>query len=193
MIQHRHILATSWLTLCVAGAGCEEVDMKRQPSYRPLEPSAVFANGISARPLVEGTVAREQSGSTVEIIADGEFISRVPMPVTYEMLSRGRERFDIYCAPCHGLDGSGFGIIVQRGYTQPPSFHTERSRLRADGFIFSIISIGYGWMPPYAQQVRVEDRWAIVAYLRALQLSQYAKADVYDSASGVPEGRPDGQ
>ena len=72
--------------------------MKRQPSYRPLEPSAVFANGISARPLVEGTVAREQSGSTVEIIADGEFISRVPMPVTYEMLSRGRERFDIYCA-----------------------------------------------------------------------------------------------
>jgi hypothetical protein len=111
-------------------------------------------------------------------IGDG-FVSEVPLPVTRPLLLRGRERYDIFCAPCHDRVGTGDGMIVRRGYRRPPSFHIDRLRNESDGYLFDVTTRGFGQMPGYAAQVPVRDRWAIVAYVRALQLSQHAPlADV---------------
>lgn len=162
--------------------GCEDRGgMADQPRYEALERSEFFENGTSARPLVPGTVARG------ELMADealttgwsgGVPVERVPLPVTVDFLKRGRERYNIFCSPCHAMDGYGQGMIVQRGYTAPPSLHDERVRLVPDGFLFGVITNGFGRMPPHAQQVPIHDRWAIVAYVRALQLSQHAPAEL---------------
>jgi mono/diheme cytochrome c family protein len=118
--------------------------------------------------------------------ADGEFIEHNPIPVTMDLLRRGRERFDIYCAPCHDRTGGGQGMIIGYGYVPPPSFHQARIREFADGYIFDVITHGIRNMPAYGAQVPVDDRWAIVAYLRTLQLSQNANlADV------PPDARPE--
>jgi mono/diheme cytochrome c family protein len=166
-----------WLAICVAGvAGCTQ-EMADQPRYDPLEPSAFFADGRSARHLVEGTVPRGHvrldehlyRGTVASVPAD-----RLPVPLTRQLLGRGRERYDIYCSPCHDRVGNGQGMIVRRGFSPPPSLHSERLRLAPIGHFFIVMTEGYGTMPDYATQVSPHDRWAIAAYIRALQLSQHA-------------------
>jgi hypothetical protein len=152
--------------------------MHDQPRYEPLEPSTFFADGRSSRPLVEGTVARG-SLRLDELLytgkVDGELSETLPLPVTHELLERGRERYNIYCTPCHDHVGNGQGMIVQRGLRQPPSFHIERLRAAPIGHFFDVITNGYGAMANYAVEVATADRWAIAAYIRALQLSQHAE------------------
>ena len=169
-------LATAAVLIAVSLTGCHQ-KMGRQPAYDPYEPSEVFANGSSARPLVEGTIARGKlrdksllfTGKNGEQLADA-----FPTEVTAQMLDRGQERYNIYCSMCHGETGEGDGMIVRRGYKKPPSFHTDDMKQKPAGYYFTVITDGFGVMPSYASQVRVEDRWAIVAYVRALQLSQSA-------------------
>ncbi|HEX6086378.1 MAG TPA: cytochrome c [Thermoanaerobaculia bacterium] len=156
--------------------------MANQARYDPLEPSDFFSDGMSARPRIAGTVARGEisndpffdSGKRGGQIADG-----FPMGVTLELVNRGHDRYDIYCAQCHGRVGDGNGMIPARGYRRPPSFHTETLRKAPTGHFFDVMTNGFGAMPPYRNQVPPRDRWAIVAYIRALQLSQHATiADV---------------
>ena len=152
-------------------------DMQDQPKYRPFRKSTFFGDERSARPQVAGTVGRGQlhednllfSGKSGTVFAD-----TFPVPVDEALLRRGQERYRIYCSPCHGLLGRGDGMVVRRGYRPPSSFHVERLRAQPAGYFFDAISHGFGAMPDYAAQIAVKDRWAIVAYVRALQLSQDA-------------------
>jgi mono/diheme cytochrome c family protein len=162
---------------CLALAACRQ-DMHDAPSYEAHEKSDFFGDGRSARPQVAGTVARGQLRDDEARYTGkrGQAFVPNPLPVSAELLARGRRRFDIYCAPCHGRTGRGDGMIVQRGYRQPTSFHHEKVRTQADGYIFDEVSNGFGAMPDYAGQITVDDRWAIVAYVRALQLSQSVPA-----------------
>jgi hypothetical protein len=164
------------LSLAVLSA-CRQ-DMHDQPKYIPLRPSDFFADGRSARPLSEGTVARGYLDANVLLYTgkgpDGKPSNEFPMPVTKELLLRGQQRFNIYCSPCHDRTGNGDGMIVRRGYRRPPTYHSDRLRQQPNGYFFDVITRGFGAMPDYAVQVQPEDRWAIVAYIRALQLSQQA-------------------
>lgn len=156
--------------------------MHDQPKVKPLRASAFFADGRASRPLPEGTVARGQlddDGPFFTGKANGAYVRTSPVALTRPLLERGRERYDIYCSPCHDRVGNGGGMIVQRGFRRPPSLHEERLRQAALGYFFEIIGNGFRVMPSYAQQVPVADRWAIATYVRALQLSQTATlADV---------------
>ena len=169
--------------LVLAAAGCD--NMKRQSNVRTLEPSPHFPDGAAARPWPAHAVARgEPFAATPE---ESGFRHDAPLtanifPITAELLERGRERYNIYCAACHGEDGYGEGIVVRRGFPRPPSLHDERLRAAADGHLFDVISRGYGVMFPLADRLDVHDRWAVTAYLRALQRSQHATlADVPES------------
>jgi mono/diheme cytochrome c family protein len=167
--------------LALAVSGCRQ-DMHDQPKYKPFHESDFFGDRRSARPLVEGTVARGMLREDTHLYAgkvDGALAETFPFPVTAAVLQRGRERYGIYCTPCHGLAGNGDGMIVSRGYRKPSSFHVDRLRAERPGYFFDVITNGFGAMPDYAAQIPVEDRWAIVGYVRALQLSQNATvADV---------------
>ena len=157
-------------------AGCTQ-KMVQQPSYRPFQPSDQFADGTSARPLPADSVARGHLRDDTLLFTgsiDGQPADQFPFPVTREVLDRGRQRFDVYCLPCHGYLGDGDGIVVQRGFSPPPSFHTDRLRQAPVGHFFDVMSNGTGSMPSYAAQLTAPDRWAITAYIRALQLSQHA-------------------
>ena len=151
--------------------------MANQPRYDPLEPSDFFADGMSARPRIPGTVARGELAvdgflATGKINgADGDGF---PMAVTAQLMNRGEERFNIFCSECHGKVGDGNGMIPSRGFRRPPSFHTDLLRNQKTGHFFDVMTNGFGAMPSYAVQVPVEDRWAIIAYIRALQISQNA-------------------
>ena len=150
-------------------------DMQDQPKYKDLRGSAFFADGRSARPLVEDTVARgflnaDQKFATGK--SGNDFVAQLPVPLTRQLLDRGRERYNIYCTPCHGMTGDGLGIVVQRGYRQPPSMNIDRLREAPIGYFFDVMTHGFGAMPDYAAQITPADRWAIAAYERALQLSQ---------------------
>jgi mono/diheme cytochrome c family protein len=158
-------------------AGCYQQQMGSQPRYDPLEPSAFFSDGLSARQPVPDTVARGQLRDDTLLYTgqeNGQPAERFPFPVTHDVLVRGRDRFEVFCAPCHGRTGYGDGMIVQRGFIPPPSFHTDQLRQAPVGHLFEVATNGLGAMPSYAQQVPVRDRWAIVAYVKALQLSQHA-------------------
>ena len=151
--------------------------MHDNPRYEAYERSEFFGDARSMRPQVAGTVARGQLREDTAMFAGKvgtAFVTRNPLPVSLELLHRGRQRYDIYCAPCHGRTGQGNGMVVRRGYRAPSSFHVDRLRGQADGYFFDVITSGFGAMPDYAAQVAPADRWAIVAYLRALQLSQHA-------------------
>jgi len=165
------------MALCLVFlAGCQQ-EMANQPRYKPLAASAFFEDGRSARDLVSGTVARGQLHLEEPLYSGtikGEEVTDLPLPLTHEFLARGRERYNIYCTPCHDHVGTGHGMIVQRGYPHPPSFHIPRLRQAPIGHFFVVMSHGYGAMPEYEKQVPPHDRWAIAAYIRALQLSQYA-------------------
>ena len=149
--------------------------MAVQPKYDPYEPSNFFVDGMSARPRIPGTVARGESAMTGFFATgkiDGKDGDGFPFPVTMDVMNRGEERFNIYCSECHGRLGDGKGMIPSRGYRQPPSYHVDRLRSAPTGHFFDVITNGFGAMPSYAAQVPVKDRWAIIAYIRALQLSQ---------------------
>ena len=173
--------------LAVMGTTACRLDMHVQPRYNPLAKSDFFADQRSARPLVPNTVARgdlrENSYFYTGKFGDtpGDYL---PFPVTDDVLSRGRERFNIYCAPCHSRVGDGNGIIPQRGYRHPPSYHIERLRKAPMGYFFDVMTNGFGAMPDYSSQIPARDRWCIVAYIRALQLSQNA------TSADVPAGQP---
>jgi len=154
--------------------GCRQ-DMHDQPKYRPFRKSTFFGDERSARPLVAGTVARGQLQEESLLAAaksGAAFADALPVPVDEALLRRGQERYQIYCSPCHGRLGRGDGMVVRRGYRPPSSFHVDRLRAQPAGYFFDAISHGFGAMPDYAAQIPVMDRWAIVAYVRVLQLSQ---------------------
>ena len=173
-------IAALWLT------GCRQ-DMHNQPKYRPLRATTFFADGSSARPLVEGTIARgtlqeDQAFFTGKV--GTALVRELPFPVDDAVLTRGQERYNIFCTPCHDALGRGRGMVVQRGYKQPPSFHEERLRNVEAGYFFDVMTNGFGGMPDYRMQLAPRDRWAVVAYIRALQLSQHA------ASTDVPGGDP---
>jgi mono/diheme cytochrome c family protein len=155
-------------------------DMHDQPKYRGLRGSDFFADGQSARPLVANTVARGHLNDDTLLVTgkDGATDSAVfPFPVTDQVMARGQERFNVYCSPCHGRTGTGDGMVVRRGYKRPPAFGEDRLRAIPVGHLFDVITNGIGAMPDYQAQVPVNDRWAIAAYVRALQLAQHASPD----------------
>jgi len=167
-------------------------NMHQQPRYNPQGPSAFFADGRAMRPLVRGTVAREMEVDprmlTGRVQDTGGWVLEIPVAVVERkggseaLVQRGRDRYGIYCAPCHGLTGDGQGMVAIRaaalgaGAFQPPSFHADRLRHVPDGQIFATITHGIRNMPPYGPAIPLDDRWAIVSYVRALQISQYTEA-----------------
>src|SRR5437899_6056119 len=154
--------------------------MANQPKYDPLEPSDFFSDGMSARPRIAGTVARGELALT-GFLATGKINGQegdgFPFAVTEAVMNRGEERFNIFCSECHSKLGDGNGMIPSRGYRHPPSFHTDTLRAAKTGHFFDVMTNGFGAMPSYAAQVPVNDRWAIIAYIRALQLSQNGRAN----------------
>ena len=171
------------LLVVVAGgavlAACRQ-DMHDTPRYEPLEASTFFTDGRGSRTLVANTVARgtlRQDEHLYQGKIDGQLTDSFPMPVTAEVMARGRERFNVFCAPCHGRTGQGNGMVVQRGFRAPPSFHEERLRTAPVGYFYDVQTNGFGAMSDYAAQVPVADRWAIAAFIRALQFSQRATVD----------------
>ena len=176
MINTSRFLFAAWATAALLlASGCRYLkqDMANQPKNKALSPSEFFDDGRSERPLVENTVAR---GS----IADDDLIvpkdsNSFPLPVNRELLDRGEDRYKIFCTPCHGLQGDGNGMIVMRGMKHPPSFHQDRLRQAPNGYFFDNITNGFGAMYSYSAQIPPRDRWAIIAYVRALQLSRNAK------------------
>ncbi len=173
-------------------AGCRQ-DMHDQPKFSPLRMSDFYADKRSARPIVEGTVARGQLKEDTYFYTGKvgtEAGDVLPFPVTADVLARGQQRYNIYCSPCHSELGDGNGMIVQRGLRRPPSYHTDRLRKAPIGHFFDVITNGFGAMPDYAAQIPVADRWAIASYIRALQLSQNAQqSDVPAGTQVVPESQ----
>lgn len=196
------------VAVLLALAGCEQTfrNMYDQAKYKPLAPSAMWADGRASRPAVDGSVSHAAgtfAGSSSGRLAlttpapvvppiasvrddlrpQGADVGTLRMPpITLALLQRGQERFDIYCAPCHGPLGDGDGYIVRRGFPAPPSFHIERLRNAPDRHFVDVLTYGYGLMYPYADRVSPSDRWAIVTYIRALQLSQHAPANTLADA-----------
>lgn len=195
------VVAACLLALAATAGGCQQ-KMADQPSFSALEQSDFFADGRSSRPLPLGTVARGQlridtafftgrktrssarpqplvpaqepkTFAERRLAEDRDFVDYFPLPIDEQTIQHGRDRYTIYCIVCHDPLGTGHGKIVERGYTQPPSYHIPRLREAPVGRLFAVVSDGYGSMPSYSAQIPVEDRWAIVAYLRALQASQH--------------------
>ena len=179
-----------WLFIISLGllVGCEKLarNMYDQPRYKPMQASTLFPDGSSARAPVPGTLAAAsgvlagtssgRAGADIELErAAAQSAPKNPYPVTMQLLRRGQQRYDIYCAPCHSPVGDGDGMVARRGFPQPPSYHLERLRKAPDRHLYDVISSGYGVMASYADRVPPEDRWAIGAYIRVLQLSQYAR------------------
>ena len=178
--------AVALAAACGALAACRQ-DMHDAPRYEPLEASSFFTNGQSARMPVANTVSRDPLADDDELFytgkIDGAVANVFPMAVTAGVLARGQDRYNIFCAPCHGRTGKGDGMVVQRGMRQPPSFMEERLRNAASGYFFDVMTHGFGAMQDYAAQITPQDRWAIVAYERALQFSQHA------AVGDVPDAR----
>jgi mono/diheme cytochrome c family protein len=163
--------------LCLLSLAACRQQMADQPRYKPLAKSEFFGDDRSARPPVDGAVARGQLQADERFYTGkigGKEADALPIPITREALARGRERFDIFCSTCHDRIGNGQGMIVRRGFRVPPSFHIDRLRQAPAGHFFDVMTHGFGAMPDYAEQLAPEDRWAVVAYIRALQLSQWA-------------------
>jgi mono/diheme cytochrome c family protein len=167
--------------LLVTSLGCRQ-EMYDQPRYEPLERSGFYADTRGSRPLVEGTVARGTlDAAAVSLPPAGApgaaaLATALPVPLTRELVFRGRDRYEIFCTPCHDRTGSGQGMVVRRGYRPPPTLHIDRLQDAPIGHLYDVMSRGLGAMPDYAQQIPPSDRWAIAAYVKALQLSQRALA-----------------
>ncbi len=159
--------------VCLVLSACRQ-DMHDQPRFEPLEKNSFFRDNRASRPVVAGTVARGQlriDEHFYEGKKSGELVNSFPYPITEKVLQRGRERFDIFCSPCHDKTGSGHGMIVERGFRPPPSFHIDRLREMPVGHFYDVITNGLGAMYSYSERIPPKDRWAIVAYIRVLQLS----------------------
>jgi mono/diheme cytochrome c family protein len=177
-VQKRKCVAGLSLAAMLVLAGCRQ-DMQDQPKFFPQRGTDFYADGRSARPQVENTVARGQMHDDAYFytgLNNGVEGNTYPFAVTMDVLQRGQERFNVYCTPCHSRVGNGAGMIVQRGYRPAGNFHTERLRTAPLGHFFAVMTNGYGAMPDYAAQLTPADRWAVVAYIKALQLSQNASA-----------------
>lgn len=195
----RILSSFAMLAALISLTSCRQ-DMQDQPRYKPLGANRFFADGRDARPIPAGTIARDElddadSFHTGE--ANGAFLDTIPLQIDSNLLHRGRERFDIYCSPCHGRTGDGNGMVAQRGVKIPADFHTDRLREVPPGYLYQVIKNGYGAMGDYGDQIPVRDRWAIVAYLRALQLSRDANlndvpADQRGQLSGANQPPPGG-
>ena len=186
-------IATLMVVAAVIG-GCRQ-DMHDAPRYEPLEASTFFADGRSSRMLMANTVARgqlRQDRHLYEGIVDGKPAETLPMPVTSQLMARGQERFNVFCSPCHGRMGAGDGMIVERGFRRPPSYHEDRLRNAPVGYFFDVMTHGFGAMQDYSAQLPVADRWAIVAYIRALQFSQRATVDDVPADKRADLDRPAG-
>jgi mono/diheme cytochrome c family protein len=175
-------------------AGCR-LDMHDQPRHRPLGASSFFPDGRSARPLVDGTVARGKLKTDTRMFkgkAGDAFVTDIPVPVDEALLARGQERFNIYCSPCHGRTGDGEGMVSARGFKHPPSYHSDKLRAQPVGYYFDVMTNGFGAMASYASRVPVHDRWAIAAYIRALQYSRAAAIEDVPAElrSQLDSGRP---
>ena len=192
--MRRWLPSSSFAILLLLSAGCRR-DMFQQPYSKPLKPSDFFQdNHMASRPLVAHTVARGHLNAD-EPFYSGKIgtnlVEAFPIPITREVLDRGRERFDIYCSPCHGRTGDGNGMIVQRGFPAPPSYHIDRLEQAPVGHFFDVMTQGYGVMYPYAQRVTPADRWAIAAYIRVLQKSHHGTvAEVPAGQRRRLEGQP---
>jgi len=180
----RKLLVLALVLLPMAGAACRQ-DMHDQPKVTAYRESDFFGDRRGMRPIPEGTVARgflQDDDLLFTGKVNGQPVDEFPFQVTKAVLERGHERFNIYCSPCHGRTGLGNGMVVQRGYKPPPSFHDERIRTQAVGYYYDVMTNGFGAMPDYRAQVAPEDRWAIASYIRALQYSQHATVnDVPDA------------
>jgi mono/diheme cytochrome c family protein len=167
------------VSISILGSACRQ-DMHQAPRYDPLERSDFFTDQRASRPLVDDTVARGQLRDD-KVFYTGkrgtQLVAELPVPVTKELLLRGQERFNIYCSPCHSRAGDGNGMIVQRGFKRPPSFHEQRLRNMPIGHFYDVMTNGFGAMQDYSAQVQPQDRWAIAAYIRALQFSRHVPAD----------------
>jgi mono/diheme cytochrome c family protein len=184
--------------LVVVGLSACRQDMHDQPKYEPLEASAMFADRLSARPLVEGTVARGQLNEDEHFYTgkiDGVPVETFPYPITREIVDRGHERYDVFCAPCHDRAGGGRGMVVRRGYRQPPAFSDPRLMTVPPGYFFDVMTNGFGVMPDYRAQIPPADRWAIAAYIRALQRlgTSGAGTTPQPAMQGQPGPRPSPQ
>jgi mono/diheme cytochrome c family protein len=182
MIAASRIVATLLVVSCTVSCRRGMVD---QQHLKPLAEDNFFSDGAGSSLPPAHTIPRGQLRDDQQFFTGkvgNQLAATMPAPVTHEALERGRQRFDIYCAVCHGLTGEGNGVIVQRGFPQPPSFHEQRLREAPVGHFFEVMTNGYGVMYPYSSRVTPEDRWAIVAYIRALQLSQNASLRDADAA-----------
>ena len=176
-------LASLTVMAACAFVSCRR-DMSDQPKAKPLSRSDFFSDEANARPLPPHTVAYAQPQTDVAFytgLSNGTYITQLPVELTPALLQRGRERFEAMCAECHDRSGTGNGMVVQRGFPQPPSFHVDRLRNAPVGHLYDVITNGYGVMYSYAARVATEDRWAIAAYIRALQLSHNAKPSDVDA------------
>ena len=163
----------------LAAAGCRQ-DMHDQPKLQPLERSSFFSDQRASRPPVDGTVARGELHEDALLYTgfeNGELATEFPFPVTRAVIERGRERFDIYCSPCHGQIGNGLGAVVQRGFQRPPSYHIDRLREAPVGHFYNVITNGKGRMYSFNDRIQPNDRWAIASYIRALQLSRHVNVN----------------
>lgn len=170
--------------IAFALAACKE-DMVEQPKFTGYEPSAIWPDGGSARPLVAGTVAR---GALERRRAAAQ-----PPAVTMDLVERGQQRYEVFCSPCHGLTGEGDGRVVKRGFPAPPSYLSQRLRDAPARHFFDVITDGYGVMYPYGDRVPPSDRWAITAYIRALQAASSEVARDHPARAAVPAGGQDAQ
>jgi cytochrome c553 len=169
--------------------------MHDAPRYEPLEASTFFSDGQASRLFVANTVPRGHLREDDHLYTGkvgGQLVNEFPMPVTTEVMERGQERFNVFCAPCHGRTGEGNGMIVQRGFRQPPAYHEERLREAPVGYFFDVMTNGFGAMQDYRSQLPAADRWAVAAYIRVLQLSQRATIDDVPADHRADLDRPAG-
>ncbi len=158
--------------IALAACGSLRQDMANQPRQNPLSASPFFPDGRSERPLPENTVARGSLAEDALLVPKDS--NAFPLPLTTELLQRGQDRYGIFCSPCHGLQGDGQGMVAMRGMKHPPSYHQERLRQEPNGYLYDVVANGFGAMYGYSAQIPLRDRWAIIAYVRALQLSRNA-------------------
>jgi mono/diheme cytochrome c family protein len=183
------------VVLALTSAACRQ-DMHDAPRLDPLEASTFFPDRQGSRPYVANTVARgllREDEHLYQGRIDGQLADTFPMPVTAEVMARGQERFNVFCQPCHGPTGAGNGMVVQRGFRAPTSYHEDRLRNAPVGYFFDVMTNGFGAMQDYAAQVPVADRWAIAAYIRALQLSQRASVNDVPADRRADLDRPEAQ
>ena len=171
-MKSKSLLLAAACLVAAGGCGTLRQDMANQPRQNPLSPASFFQDDRSARPIIDNTVVRGSVEEDALLVPKDS--NTFPLPLTQELLARGQDRYNIFCSPCHGLQGDGQGMVTMRGMKHPPTYHQDRLRNEPNGYFFDVITRGFGAMNGYSAQLNPQDRWAIVAYVRALQLSRDA-------------------